>query len=119
MTSFHFQLYAKISQHFERNFGLADNCSADYRPGRLYRCDTAALGWGQQRRDGEFADVLHVAEVPYVAAAACNAADSYAGTINPSLQMCAGDGRQDACRGDSGGPLLIDMQRPDWDVQVG
>lgn len=75
------------------------------------RAGRAALvsGWGMRsNRTGSTADDLRVAEVTVRSDRACRRA--YLFLFVPSEMLCANDVRsaQDACRGDSGGPLIGD-----------
>ncbi|MFS8831735.1 trypsin-like serine protease, partial [Synechococcus sp. R8-2] len=72
------------------------------------------LGWGatfpsapDQEPSGRTRD-LQQATVPIVSNAVCNAPQSYNGTILDTM-LCAGfpQGGVDACKGDSGGPLIV------------
>ena len=65
------------------------------------------LGWGAASTDLEFESELHEADVAYIEPSVCNSPESYNNAVHPFLLMCAGDGTTDACRGDSGGPLLL------------
>ena len=62
-------------------------------------------GWGETEAGPPPIDLLKV-EVPLVAEANCNDANSYNGAVTDTM-LCAGrdEGGQDACQGDSGGPL--------------
>ncbi|XP_041115546.1 coagulation factor VII-like [Polyodon spathula] len=60
-------------------------------------------GWGQYAEDGPTADYLQRLEVPRIKTQDCIASSNIIITDN---MFCAGytEGRQDACKGDSGGP---------------
>ncbi len=64
-------------------------------------------GFGVTREDGERPERMKVAEVPVAADTTCAAV--YRRTFESATQLCAGyrRGGVDACRGDSGGPLLV------------
>ena len=64
-----------------------------------------ATGWGETEA-GPLPIALRRVEVPLVAEANCNDANSYNGAITGRM-LCAGrdGGGQDTCQGDSGGPL--------------
>ncbi|XP_055948053.1 chymotrypsinogen B-like [Argiope bruennichi] len=69
------------------------------------------LGWGSRRNNTNYGtDILHQADVPVVSATERRASYKY---INSDKMLCAGfdSGRVDACKGDSGGPLMD--KRPD------
>lgn len=70
-------------------------------------------GWGTTSEEGDAADHLRKANVPYVSATVCNRPASYNGRVRSGM-ICAGkkDGGIDACQGDSGGPLV-------WRTQAG
>ena len=72
------------------------------------------IGWGALSVDGgreEFSPRQQTAQVPVVATEVCNAMESYDGLVG-ERQLCAGlaEGGIDACAGDSGGPLIIDIR---------
>ncbi|KAM4052756.1 serine protease ami-like [Anomaloglossus baeobatrachus] len=62
-------------------------------------------GWGQIKKTGKKPDVLHEVLVPVISLEVCNRRDYYHGTITANM-ICAGNGKQDSCEGDSGGPLI-------------
>jgi secreted trypsin-like serine protease len=68
-------------------------------------------GWGAAAEGGQKSRQLMGAVVAYVDNATCNAPESYAGRVQPSM-LCAGEvfGGADACQGDSGGPLVARRQ---------
>ncbi|MEE9335952.1 MAG: serine protease [Granulosicoccaceae bacterium] len=76
--------------------------------------DATVVGWGATDYTDEtnpvFPDELRHAVVPIISRGICNAPVSYAGNI-ADTQICAGlaQGGVDSCVGDSGGPLLIDI----------
>jgi len=67
------------------------------------------------------ANNLNVVHVNMVSHSDCNDQNSYNGDIVDKLMMCAGvpQGGNDACAGDSGGPLIVDGGSPDQDVLAG
>ncbi len=68
------------------------------------------LGWGVVDTIGfNFADTLQEVDVRFVTNSICDNALSYDGKIFPEM-LCAGvdTGGEDACGGDSGGPLIAD-----------
>lgn len=71
-------------------------------------------GWGQTRDGGRRPAILLEAAVPVVSNAVCNAAYNqnrfYDDPITENM-VCAGfaAGGPDACRGDSGGPLMVEI----------
>ncbi len=72
--------------------------------------NSVAIGWGLDQ-NGVYPDKLKDVQVPVVTNAACDAA--YGGII--AEQICAGHttGGEDACFGDSGGPLIgYDYSQP-------
>jgi secreted trypsin-like serine protease len=62
-------------------------------------------GWGQvdEHQKGKFSPILRVADFPTVACKDRPANHNY---------LCAGENGQDACRGDSGGPLILTYGEP-------
>ena len=78
-----------------------------------------AVGWGKVKDTRLFGeDVLREAKVPLVDKRKCQSAFEYEITEN---QMCAGyrRGGVDTCAGDSGGPLMCEMEkngRKQWHV---
>lgn len=71
-------------------------------------------GWGAKEFDGNSVAVLQVIDIPYITRKRCNSINSYENRVSGNM-LCAGikpeltpDGRliQDACKGDSGGPLI-------------
>jgi len=61
-------------------------------------------GWGATKENGQLSRELLGVLVPVISREACNAPDSYNGTITVNM-ICAGEKGKDSCQGDSGGPL--------------
>lgn len=72
-------------------------------------------GWGALAEGGNSPNRLHEVTLPVVSNNACNAPESYAGDIVPSM-ICAGlrSGGRDSCQGDSGGPLWVSHEREEY-----
>lgn len=72
------------------------------------------VGWGAKNvengRPVNYPNRLNQATLPVVSQLVCNAPESYNGSITDN-QLCAGfiNGGRDSCTGDSGGPLLIQV----------
>jgi prostatin (serine protease 8) len=75
------------------------------------------IGLGLTQDGGEDAEVLQEVEVKIVDDETCDA--MYDGDIHRKSMICAGDVSQDACEGDSGGPLILLGESPADDIQVG
>jgi hypothetical protein len=77
---------------------------------------STVIGWGTTKTDG-YPTTLQTVDVPLVSDAGCQA--SYGRKVVADTMVCAGHpgGGQDACTGDSGGPLLV--AEPGGWVQVG
>lgn len=70
---------------------------------------TTVSGWGltDESDRGSAASTLQFVSVPIINNEMCASAYSSLIQINPELQFCAGnDQGQDACAGDSGGPIV-------------
>ncbi|KAL3805445.1 hypothetical protein ACHAW5_009451 [Stephanodiscus triporus] len=84
---------------------------------------THVMGWGVMD-DGDVADVLMRVDLGVISNEDCDNAelgdDNYNGQIYDDMICTESDGGQDACYGDSGGPLIVrDDNGPDGDVVVG
>ncbi|XP_032909627.1 acrosin-like [Catharus ustulatus] len=78
-------------------------------------------GWGQTtKRSAGKTDNLQEAKVQLIDLQLCNSTDWYAGEIHP-YNLCAGypEGNIDACKGDSGGPLMCQDNSADYWWVVG
>ncbi|MBS2531932.1 serine protease [Catenulispora sp. NF23] len=85
-----------------------------------------AIGWGSTQAQGPadvgggvYPDELQQVDLPVVGDTACQGV--FDGVRNPQLypqeMLCAGgDGRHDACTGDSGGPLLTALPGGTWEL---
>lgn len=82
---------------------IAQADGASVAPGVIGR----AFGWGENEK-GEIPSLLQKVDVPIVDTATCNSSESYDGAITARM-MCAGfkDGMKDSCKGDSGGPFIV------------
>lgn len=87
------------------------------------------MGWGVTSYDKDRPDELQFADVDYIPNSICETskgkikptstyARSYYGYITEDM-MCAARPGQDACSGDSGGPLILPGNTAREDVQVG
>jgi len=87
--------------------------------------EVTALGFGTISTNlEEYPSTLQQVELTYINNNECEKskdpqyADNYQGLISSDM-LCAGDNGQDTCRGDSGGPLILDGVSPDKDIVVG
>jgi hypothetical protein len=87
--------------------------------------EVTAVGFGTVSRSlEEYPTILQRVELTYINNDECDNAkdpsyaDNYRGLISDAM-LCAGDFGQDTCRGDSGGPLIVDGGSPDKDILVG
>jgi hypothetical protein len=79
--------------------------TALWRPGVV----ATVIGWGAGVAGGALPTQLAQAGVPVLADATCAADYPLTGTspFDVMSMLCAGDGTQDTCTGDSGGPLMV------------
>jgi secreted trypsin-like serine protease len=75
-------------------------------------------GWGATEENGRLSRELLGVLVPVLSREACNAPDSYNGTITANM-ICAGEKGKDSCQGDSGGPLASPTGAFGAYVQIG
>jgi secreted trypsin-like serine protease len=75
-------------------------------------------GWGATEENGQLSRELLGVLVPVISREACNAPDSYNGTITVNM-ICAGEKGKDSCQGDSGGPLASPAGAFGAYVQIG
>mmetsp|Transcript_25215 Transcript_25215/g.37244 ORF Transcript_25215/g.37244 Transcript_25215/m.37244 type:complete len:323 (+) Transcript_25215:357-1325(+) len=70
---------------------------------------------------GRFAQTLMEIEINVIPNSQCNHVDSYSGQVDQQKMICAGvkGGGQDACSGDSGGPLIVRGKDARKDVVAG
>lgn len=67
----------------------------------------ATMGYGDTHpRRGQPSNILLQVQIPVVSTDECNDAEIYDNLINGDTMICAGSFREDACRGDSGNPLV-------------
>lgn len=74
------------------------------------------MGWGRTSFEGETSDVLREVELDIVSNTDCNV--KYENKITDDM-LCAAREGKDACKGDSGGPLIIKGDDASTDIQVG
>ena len=84
--------------------------------------DVTVIGLGRLDEDAKmgFPSVLQEVNVSVTEYETCNSEEMYRGFIDDPTMICASvpEGGQDACFGDSGGPLLQEMEDGVW-TQVG
>ncbi|KAF7268471.1 venom protease [Rhynchophorus ferrugineus] len=78
---------------------------SDLRSRSFENYNPFVAGWGKLYANGPSSDVLLKAQVPVVQNSICQSQYRTLSVINDSV-LCAGKGNQDACNGDSGGPLM-------------
>lgn len=78
-------------------------------------------GWGWQSERGPSSERLLEVDLPITTHGTCNRAYRPRERIVKSAMVCAGlrDGRNDACDGDSGGPLFVTDSETQFDWLVG
>ena len=81
---------------------------------------STVTGWGQTGNSGASSSVLMEVSVPLVDQSTCETVYNEIGEQVTMNMICAGDkqGGKDSCRGDSGGPLIVDAGNGSW-KQVG
>ena len=80
------------------------------------------IGFGDTSRDPErytSPNELHEVTVGYIPNGECIAKSIYPSKLIDKTMLCALDHREDACSGDSGGPLIMKGPSDAHDVQVG
>jgi len=93
-----------------------DDGFVDLDPG----LDLTVMGWGVSSYNSEIlSDVLKEVEVDYMPRSICRLAYIFSiGGVTKEM-ICARRNGQDACKGDSGGPLIVKGKDSTEDVQVG
>ncbi|KAG6572818.1 Serine protease [Phytophthora cinnamomi] len=83
-------------------------CAADGSDNKVGTMGTA-VGWGKTETSGILGSpVLKEVTLPVISNAECGKFKKYVGRVTEGM-LCAGTGNgQDTCKGDSGGPLLVD-----------
>lgn len=121
-TSYDFMLLKLAQQSSKAYIKLNEN--PDIPTGQRID-EVTALGFGTISKNlEEYPSTLQQVELTYMNNNDCeksrdpNYADNYQGLISSDM-LCAGDFGQDTCRGDSGGPLIVDGGSPDKDIVVG
>jgi len=100
-----------------------ENVEGD-RPGEQQKL--TVMGWGSINNDQDKPEVLMSAEVDYIGNQLCEEASgriwgsrkNYNEYVTRDM-LCAASPGKDSCSGDSGGPLIIEGDSPEDDVQVG
>ncbi|ETM37502.1 hypothetical protein L914_15950 [Phytophthora nicotianae] len=82
-------------------------CAADGSDNEVGTMGTA-LGWGRTEKSGDVESaILQQVTLPIISNAECDKFKKYVGRVTEDM-MCAGTGNgKDTCKGDSGGPLLV------------
>ncbi|MFH4978209.1 hypothetical protein AB6A40_004918 [Gnathostoma spinigerum] len=67
--------------------------------------------WGKTAWDGEKSTALKEIHVPIISPLICNSPFYYFGQMDILSMICAGygEGGMDSCKGDSGGPLMCEV----------
>ncbi|XP_074836510.1 chymotrypsin-like elastase family member 1 [Carettochelys insculpta] len=62
-------------------------------------------GWGLTSTNGQIADILQQARIPFVPYRTCSRSDYWGSLVKNTMVCAGGDGITSGCQGDSGGPL--------------
>ncbi|KAI9988324.1 hypothetical protein PInf_021723 [Phytophthora infestans] len=82
-------------------------CAADGSDNKVGTMGTV-LGWGETEASDFISPILKQLTLPVISNAECGKFKKYVGRVTEGM-LCAGTGNgKDTCKGDSGGPLLVD-----------